>query len=294
MNEYSPAFFDELQGIAQGAEREFEEIVMLNTYYEIYERYPFSPKCTSFALANSATLDRTTYIGQNGDDNADWYWNGEMPALLKHECDSGPNILTFTYPGLPISAGINSEGISLCWNSMHCEESKIGVPTTAIAAEILHQSRIGDALEAILRAERAESFNFVIADADGEIYDVEATPDDTDIIYVDDYIGHGNNFVSKKLHVKRDSIAHVQYDTIVRTNRMNKLLKEKYGSFDLAKAMDLLKDHVNYPKSICRHLALGEKLSWITYGSFIMVPAKKEMWVCHGNPCQNQFSKHTI
>ena len=294
IEEYSPSIAEEIKGIAEGSEKKLEEIAMIVAYYEIYDRLAFALGCTSFAITANATVDGSTYIGQNWDDDINWYWKGEMPVLLKERCDPGPNLLAYTYPGIPAAAGINSEGICLSWNTMHCEESKVGVPTYVILTELLHQKRIGDALGAIMRADRAESFNFVIGDINGEIYDVEATPSDVDIQYSNKHIGHANNFLSTKLNIKKDLIAANLPDTIIRANRMNKLLDQRYGTFDLEKTTELLKDHINYPKSICRHPAPEEAFQGVTWDSWVMIPAKREMWLCHGNPCQNEFRTYTI
>lgn len=295
IDEYSPTVADEIRGIAAGSERKLEEIAMLVCYYEIYDRLAFRSGCTSFAITGRATVDGSTYTGQNWDDDVSWYWNGEMPVLLREECDPSPNLLAYTYPGIPVGAGINSVGLALSWNTMHSEEQQVGVPTYAITTEVLHQKRIGDALGAIIRAKRAESFNFVLADAEGEIYDVEATPSAVDIIYSNRHIGHANNFLSTKLNVKQDVIVGYLPDTIVRANRMNRLLDERAGTFDLKIAMGLLKDHANYPKSICRHPSPEEGgHQGKTFDSWVMVPARREMWLCHGNPCQNEFEKYTI
>lgn len=294
IEDYSPEIAEEIKGIAEGSGRELQEVTMLVSYYEIYDRLAFGSACTSFAISGKATADGNTYMGQNWDDDLNWYWNGEMPFLLKVKRDSGPNLLAYTYPGIPAGAGVNSEGIALCWNTMHCEDHKLGVPTYVILTEVLHQKRIGDALGAIIRADRAESFNFVLADGNGEIYDVEATPSDIDIFYSDKYLGHANHFLSTKLSIKKDLIVSFLPDTVVRSNRMNKLLNEKCGSFDLKKATELLKDHTNYPKSICRHPAPGEAFQMVTFDSFVIAPAKKEMWLSHGNPCQNVFDRYTV
>jgi isopenicillin-N N-acyltransferase-like protein len=169
-------------------------------------------------------------------------------------------------------------------------ELKEGVPTYIIVAEVLRQNTIGDAINAVVRAERAGCFNFVIAD-ETELYDIEATPSDIDISYSDEYLIHANHFVSEKFTSKQtipnNDIG--MASTIIRHNRMNTLLKQKRGKIDLDACKGFLKDHVNYPASICRHPDYG-----LTLDSWVIVPAEREFWIAHGPPCQNDFEKHVF
>jgi len=296
MEEYSPEVADEIKGIAQGAGRTYEELAMALAYYEIGETRTNvgSHGCTAFGATGKATTNGTTYIAQTWDDNLAYWWNGEISVMLKMSCDSGLRLITYTYPGIPCGAGLNSEGISLCWNSLHCEQSKVGVPTYAIIREILAQKRIGDVIRAVTQAKRAESFNVMIADKHGELYDIEATPSEVDIFYGTNYISHANHFTSKKLKIQRDTIFEVLPDTVVRQNRINKLLERSCGDLDLEKSMELLRDHVNYPHSICKHAHKTRRLIFdLTYASLLMAPAKGEVWVTHGLPCENEYVRHT-
>jgi len=293
---YSPEVMNEIKGIAEGVGKNVEEIAMAVAYYDISEaRSQARGGCTAFAATGQATVGRQTYIGQSWDDCLEFWWDGEINIVIKSECNSGMKVLAYTIPAIPAGAGLNSEGIALCWNSMHCEQREVGVPTYVIIREVLNQRTIGDALGAIVRAKRAESFNFLIADSNGEIYNIEATPNDLDIMYADDYFVHANHFTSSKIKVKEDKNLELMPDTIVRHNRMNKLLKENRGSIDLKKLMEFLRDHVNFPWSICKHADKNRRIPFdLTYSAWVMVPATREMWITHGIPCESQFSKYEI
>jgi isopenicillin-N N-acyltransferase-like protein len=297
IEDYSPTISDEMHGMARGSERRYEEIVMISLHEEI-QNFTGSG-CTALAATGQATMKNETYLGQNWDENYENYRNGGLPILLDVKPDVGPNYLAYTYPGLPAAAGLNSYGIGLSWNSVPRLELTVGVPTYIIVAEILHQKTIGDALGAIIKAKRAGCFNFVLGDGNGEIYDVEATPSDLDIRYCDDYVGHANHFVSEALRGKQrwDIICEGRNpSTLIRHNRMNRLLRQNFGDIDLGACMNLLKDHLNYPYSICRHPdpERTPKERGITYDSWVMVPKREEWWIAHGPPCVNEFHKYTV
>ena len=285
---YSPEIAEELKGMADGSGRSYDEIVMVNA---LEEREAFS-QCTAFAATGKATKDRETYVGQSWDGMESEWWDGDIGLLFKVRRKNGPDTLNYTNPGILSCAGLNSKGISINWNTVPRLEMTTGVPTYIIVAEILRQKTLGDALDAVLRADRAGCFNFVITD-DTELYAVEATPNDVDLFYSGEYMGHANHFVSDKFHSKQK----IEYSSsIIRHNRMNRLLKENCGEIDLQTCMSFFRDHVNYPHSICCHPGddPDPKQRWLTLGSWVGIPSKREFWIAHGSPCENEFVKFSL
>lgn len=288
IEDYSQEIAEELRGIADGSGRSYEEIVLVNT---VEERNSFgAARCTAFAATGRATTNGKTYVGQNWDGLESLWWDGDFGLLLNVHRKEGVNILGYTNPGILASAGLNSNGISICWNTVPRLELRIGVPTYIVVAEVLRQKTIGDAINAVIRAERAGCFNFVIAD-ETELYDIEATPTDIDIAYSDEHIAHANHFVSQKFYSKQaipnDDIE--MASTIIRQNRMNTLLRQKRGQIGLDECKRFLRDHVNHPASICRHPNAG-----LTLDSWVIVPADRQFWIAHGPPCQQEFEKYTF
>jgi len=282
IEEYVPEIADEIKGIAKGAGKEYDEIVTLISYYELGEGIP--NLCTCFGVTGEATVNGETFIGQN--------WDGEKPvlgAMLYVKRETGPNVLTYADYGFPAGYGLNSEGITVVWNSVHCEKSQLGVPAYIIVREALHQKLLSEVINRLVNIKRAESLNFIIADKYGEVYNFEATPDNYDLTYCEKTIVHANHFVSDKLKIERDLILSEDSHTMIRHNRMTKLINKKCGSIDLKTAMSFQKDHANYPKSICRHPPAGA-----TCSASVIVPEKREMHVSFGNPCENEYHKYKV
>jgi len=293
IEDYSPEIAEELRGIADGSGRLYEEIVMANAHEE---RSAFAARqCTAFAASGKATKDGRTYHGQNWDGLESEWWEGQLGLLFKVRRKHGVDILDYTNPGILASAGVNSAGIGISWNTVPRLQLKPGVPSYIIVAEILRQKTIGNALNSVLRAERAGCFNFIITD-ETEIYDIEATPTDVDIAYADEYVAHANHYISQKFYSKQDMAQSdlVTANTFVRQNRMNTCLKRNFGQIDLESCKEFLRDHVNYPSSICRHPESDPTTEpkGLTLDSWVIVPAEREFWIAHGPPCQNEFQKY--
>jgi len=293
IDDYSPTIAEEMRGIAEGSMRRYEEIVMISLHEELQGFT--SAGCTTVAATGEATIGGETYVGQNWDSSLECYEEGAFPVLLDVKRDSGPNYLAYSYPGMPAAAGLNSRGIGLSWNSVPRLELTVGVPTYTIIAEILRQETIGEALGAIIRAKRAGCFNFVIGDED-EIYNVEASPSDLDLYYSDTYIGHANHYVSENFSRKQKWEMFKNPGSLIRHNRINKLLKQKCGELDLDTCLSFLRDHVNYPYSICCHPDPRKetKEQGVTYDSWVMATKRKEWWISHGPGCVNPPMKYTV
>jgi len=295
IEEYSPEIAEEIKATAEGADVMHEEVVMVVAFPEMY--YPkLLGTCTAFAVSDSVSATGDVYVGQNEDEALDPWLEGECSVLLSIKERSAPDILLYTYAGIPAMKGMNSEGIALCINAILCEESRIGVPSLVITREILRQKTISEAINAIIRAKRANSLNYVIGDRNGEIYDIEAIPSKIDHFYSENHLAHSNHFLSNRLDIQKDYILEELPDTIIRCNRMDKLIRSRYGEIDHKVLMSFLRDHVNYPNSICRHVSPDDDPAHTmkTLDSIILIPTKQEAWFSKGPPCEHKFFKYDI
>jgi isopenicillin-N N-acyltransferase-like protein len=201
IEEYSPEIADEMKGTAEGAEVQLEEIVMITAFCEMFYPRAFSSSCTSFAVTKNASADKRSYIGQTNDEAESLWMGGESYVLVLFRRPSGPSVLTYTYAGVPVDLGINSDGIGLCSTAVTCEDIRLGVPRMILSREVLHQRTLTDAIGAVTRAKRANSLHFLIAGGSGEICDIEGTPSQFDYFYFKDTLAHTNHFLSSKLAI---------------------------------------------------------------------------------------------
>ncbi|MGM0414534.1 MAG: C45 family autoproteolytic acyltransferase/hydrolase, partial [Bacillota bacterium] len=238
-------------------------------------------------------------IGQSWDNFLEWRDNFR-DILLIRSSTQGPDILSYAYPGMLAAAGLNSEGIAVCWNSVPRLKLQSGVPTYIIIAEILRQTSLGDALAAVMRARRAGCFNLVLSDGN-EIYNIEATPDDIEISYSTNYFSHANHYLAERFACQEPEPENFEKykrkaSSIIRHNRMTRFLEEETGKISAASVQRFLTDHLNQPHSICRHpepdIEYSEKL--LTRAAWIIEPTSKILWYAGGPPCENQFVPYKL
>lgn len=295
IQDYSPEIYREMRGIADGSEKKLEEIALISLHEERNSFSNLTGNCTTFAAAGQGTSDGNTYLGQTWDITPDLCEHAE-PFLLSVNRENGPDFHSYTYPGMMAGAGLNESGIGISWNSVPRLDLDYGVPTYVIIENVLRQDKIGDALSVVLTAERAGCFNFVIA-GPSEIYSLEATPSDVDVIYSRKTIGHANHYESEKFRYDQD-INHAggrsSASSIVRHNRINRLLEEKSGDIDEKILMEVTADHVNFPQSICRHpepLPEDEQ-GYVSCATWVMNNTKRKWWIACGPACENEFFEY--
>jgi len=295
IDDYSEDIYQEMKGIAEGSGHDIEEIVMISLHEERSSFSELERNCTSFAATGQATKGGTTFMGQTWDITPELCSNAK-PFLLRVNREDGPGFLSYTYPGMLAGAGLNDEGIGISWNSVPRLDLDFGVPTYVIIENVLRQKSIGKALSTVLQAKRAGCFNFVIADGT-EIYTIEATPGDAEIMYSRKTLGHANHYISEKFRYSQDITqagGRCDSSTIIRYNRINRLLKENDGNIDVELLQKITKDHVNFPQSICRHPepVKEDEQGYVSCATWVMDTTNKKWWIANGPACENEFIEY--
>lgn len=293
---YDADIMEEMRGLADGAGLSLEEVVALNARYEfvwavVGVGQAVGGECTALAAAPKATSSRHTLIGQN------WDYKPRVRdqcILLKIEQGDKPDILMHTEAGVIGQKGMNSAGMGLCVNALVSDRDGFEpkTPFFVTCRRVLNSERLGDAVGAVLAAERAASGNFLIAHAEGEIIDLEAAPSDVGFMYPKDgVLAHGNNFVEFLHSDIKDTFKAVVPDTLIRTFRAQRLLSEERGVINLETFKRILRDHFNWPNSICRHQdeRLPVDLRIETVASVIMDLNAGMFYVSDGAPCGGEY-----
>ncbi len=283
-----PDVMAEAKGISVGAGAGIDEIMVLNTRYEI-TKFPSPNECTSFAVLSKASKDKKNYVGQNWDYRAGIIDNIVMVHV---EESDGTRIFGLAEAGQVIRNGFNSHGIGLCANNLQSiyDTKGIGIPVTFLRRKILSCKTFEEAKKLLINAKRTVSCNFMLASGKGEALDIEAYPGGVDMIKpVDGIITHANHFVIKpEIHVLEFS---------PRGDRLCELLNEKHGLIDIAHIKKCLSDHENYPYAICRHpsdtsIRLGRR--GITVAGVIYDLEDGVAYVCAGPPCEGKFIEYKL
>jgi hypothetical protein len=93
----------------------------------------------------------------------------------------GVSVLAYGFPGMPMGAGVNSEGIALCWTSAALGDerqvSRVGIPSYVLIAHLLAQKNLDSVIREVRKNRHAGWFTFVLADGDGRLANIEGSPE---------------------------------------------------------------------------------------------------------------------
>ncbi|MGD0175366.1 MAG: C45 family peptidase [Candidatus Bathyarchaeia archaeon] len=289
LQKYAPDLVEETRGIADGAEVPHEQVIVLNVLWELVESKPES--CTTFAISDGRMSDGDTLVAQNFDLNASFQ---EYGVLLELSLQSGLKILTFTFAGTVGQSGMNSEGVVRVGNGLvSSEEDWMGVPNYFKMRRTLEQKSVEEAIE-IIRTGKSASLGWLLADGTGKTAYVEKTPSDYRVIPpANGLLTHANHFLHPNFLAHERGLETVP-DSRARLSSINKLCSTIPDKFDIENAKDFLRDHTNYPASICRHETIGPLIKnecdrWKTLASLMLRPKSQILYICYGNPCKNDY-----
>jgi hypothetical protein len=177
IKEFTPTILDEMEGMAEGANLKLEELILLTLHEELAlgGALPKVEHCKPVAVGAPDTADGKSYVGQT------WDWMGSvfgMSNVLHWKRSEGPSVLAYAYPGLWISAGVNSAGLGMCWvtGPGYGDGPRVGLPAYVMCAHVLYQDSLDKAIAEVRRDKFAGSFTFLMADAKGQQATLRCSP----------------------------------------------------------------------------------------------------------------------
>ena len=282
IKDYDEEIFSEISGVAEGSGLTLEEIVLLNSRYEALN-FVAPEGCTSFAVLPNACRNGRVLVGQNWDLSREVVGR-DIVIIVKRE--GKPPYITNTEAGVLAHKGMNSEGIGICFNALKSNVDKLKpcVPMLLILRKLYDSKNLSDLISFIQEAERSTSANFLVAHKDGEAISLEVTPREIEIITPEEgLLFHTNHFLSPFLLNRLVDLNRENPDTHIRLMRIKSLLSRRKREIGIEFLMDTLRDHFNWPESICRH---GVS---VTIASLIMDLKEARFLLCRGNPCEGKY-----
>jgi len=283
-----PEILSEAQGIAAGAGVLFQDLMVLNTRYEI-TKFPLEKECTTCAILAEASEGGKTLLVKNWDYRAGILDN---IVILHIKEPDGAQIIGLAEAGQLIREGFNSYGIGLFNNSLQSvhDSRGEGIPVTFLRRKVFTCKTFEEAKKLLLTTKRSVSNNMLLASGEGRAVNVEAHPGGCDILEpTEGILAHANHFVvNPVLNALEDS---------PRGERLDFLLRKKKGSITIDYIKKCMCDHENYPKAICRHpsdVSIPLSRRGMTVGSMIIDFSESSVHICAGPPCEGEYQKFSL
>ena len=194
-----PSYMRELEGIADGAQRSFEEVFLVNLRGELSgllstvlgANKHADQGCTDcLVLTAGAAL-----IGHNEDGSPA---AASQMYVVKVNLDSGSTFAALSYPGfLPGNAfGFNAAGILHTADHVAPYPINIGAGRHFLARSLLDAGSLEEAVRNITVPDRASGFNYNIGSlSDRKILSVEVSPEQHHVSEVQGCYTHTNHYI---------------------------------------------------------------------------------------------------
>ena len=298
---YDPGLFEELTGIAEGAEVDLREIVVINIRTGLTRMVEAAVaedhECTSAAVLGEATANGHTLLGQNWDQSGVCQPN---TVFIEQHIAGEPALMFVTEAGILFRHGMNEAGVGICGNALRSDRearADNGNPAPVARRRALRERNLADAVRVLRETPRSHSANHMMADAGGRAVDVESVPGDTfELEPEGGILVHSNHFQHERAKSSglkdRGVISHP--DTLYRDCRVRDYLVERRGRITVEDVKTAFKDHHGHPMSVCRHPAPGATGDDIGYTlvSTVMDLNERRMWTAPGPACVGTYTEY--
>jgi isopenicillin-N N-acyltransferase-like protein len=299
------AYFAEMEGVAEGAGVDIEDVTLLNARWEVmYSAYADAAEaaaedaatdgCTAFGAQPEITASEHTIIGQN------WDWKPDIDIFVMDiRQDDAPNMVAMTEAGIVGGKiGVNEHGIGMLLNGLVADgdgDQPFRKPYHVRFREALNAEQLHNAVHPLIEKDRANSANVLLAHEEGEMMDLELAPETENYLYPEDgLLTHANHFEDRS---RVDSeFERIVPDSLCRAPRLKRLLSKQRGEISIEKAQETLQDHFGRPGSICMHVDESdpELERSRTNTSMVMDLDERRLLGTYGPPCENEYREFAV
>ncbi|MEE2657606.1 MAG: C45 family peptidase [Candidatus Latescibacterota bacterium] len=284
--ELSPAYLDEVRGLADGAGISYGEAMVCQVRGAAVVPAD-ADGCTAFALTSEATRTGETLAGQNQDLPPEF---SDFGIVLHLKPDDGrPRVVTFTFAGQLGYMGMNSVGVAHFANGLGNAPARRGLTHYPLKRRCFEMSTVDECVGLLRRFRACSAGNMVFCDGDGGVADVEIRPDSV-AVYDDEHECrrlHTNHYVTEEFADFEDGNIP---DSVPRLDRIRALVAERWGEINVEVLQEMLADHSGDPDGICRHGGKGI----YSIAGYIAQPAQGVLHVRRGLGCTGTWSTYEV
>ncbi|CAA9329379.1 MAG: hypothetical protein AVDCRST_MAG36-837 [uncultured Nocardioidaceae bacterium] len=237
--------------------------------------------CTDIAAVVPATAGVPVLVAHNND----------LPAVsqddvvaVEWDVDGAPTVFSLGL-GPWLSASWNSAGLSITGNELAPNDDRVGIPRLLLMTAVARATTFAEAAALVDHPARASSYNWLVADAHGQVSSFEGSATAMAALGTDDrgVLHHENHYVAAEMRPFERSATHAARSA-ARGDRVAALLQDvSPGDVTPELLRRVLADHEGAPESVCRHAAVPEDMQTVFW--VVADPAGGEVHYGLGPPC---------
>jgi isopenicillin-N N-acyltransferase-like protein len=299
---WTPDVLEEVRGIAEGSELEFNTVLALQMpdeewWYRIEKRKRQAKRgpehCSALGVYGQGDLP--PLLAENLDTPD--YFDGYQVLLHIKDPASSIESFVFTVAGLVAAAGVNNQGVGVCCNALpQLSHTADGLPVAFVHRGVLAQPTLMDAVAFIQGIKHATGQNYMIGGPEKIVtYECSANQ-------VCRFVPDGG--VTRLLHTnhplanddqrrKKIKTARAPSNSEVRMSTLEQYLEAPSIRVDVNTIKSTLGSHDSSEHPLCRHNPSDD--GWMTIGCLIMVlSTPPELHLAPGPPCSTEFQTFTF
>ncbi|MEQ8710910.1 MAG: C45 family peptidase [Rhodospirillales bacterium] len=279
-----PEYIQEIEGIADGADVPFQDVLIWNCRGDL----PIGPGpvpegalgCTTVMTAGGA--DGEVEIAHNEDGHK---WLKGLCHLVTLKPKDAPSVTSFYYPGL-ISGhnfGFNEFGLVQTVNNIRPGDQKAGLPRHIISRASLACHSMDEALALFRRTDRASGFHYALARrGDRRLLSVEAPASGCAVREVTGQAAHANHLVFKEFD---DLAQEITPSSRFRQEKAEQILAAKGEG--ACSGLEILGNTDNADFPICLKRTDLEETSYTLATARFRISGSTVAWAVYDHPCED-------
>jgi isopenicillin-N N-acyltransferase-like protein len=284
---YAPELTEEMEAMAEAGGLSAAEAVIVGGFTDFVDAVRAQPgavheddNCTA-VLVPDGLAEGHGFLAQTWDmhDSAT-----EHVVLLEILPDRGPRAFVYSTVGCLGQIGLNDAGIAIGINNLAAATGRVGVTWPFVVRKALQQTDIEAALACVVEAELAGAHNYLLLDAHGRGYNVEAMPGCRTVTKLEaSPLVHTNHCLDSD--ARREEVERppeLLASSEARLRRARELLA---GSDPVT--LDRLVALTRDPVAICHRSQPPFHVE--SSGAAIMRPATGDLWAVWGLPSENEY-----
>jgi len=187
--------------------------------------------------------------------------------------------------------GINEKGLAIGMTGVSSEGNRPGMSFCLATRCVLDKcASVKEGIKILSRVQHTSTFNFLLADKEGDMAVVEAAPERVRVrspLEGESFLVATNHFVHPEMQDMEDlkSRDGANWDTLVRYSTVQEILKEHNSKIDLRLAQQILSNHSGYVCSHQRKIKLG------TIWSITAILKELQIFRAEGHPCRTRYKQ---
>ena len=279
-----PEFLREIEGIADGAGVDFDDVFLWNCRGDFPgggdQSHADIAGCTTVMIPASAA--EPAVIAHNEDDQAEL--DGRC-FLVRVRPSHGIGFTSFYSPGLlpGHTFAVNEAGLVQAINHIRPHDQSAGIPRHIVARAVLASADLNGALAVLSRRDRASGFHHNLGQAGqggrARLLSVEAPASMCVVHHVDSAAVHTNHLVFPEC---ADIVQEVADSSARRQRRAEALISD--GALEGRDASAVLGDNADADLPICRKRRDGKDPGYTLATAVFEVASERVTWRVHSHP----------